>query len=200
MKKTGYLLLTVLNWSLAFGAVAPAAVPIAEVPGRIDEFLLNEDVGRFTIKWRNRGYSAVDNPLTQAVYGIAGVTGVTAVSTTVTDCGFTGIVCIANQFSFEKLIVSGLLAVPLLAVTAWKWDTKHKNVRNAPNVKGELKSLIEGILLNTAHTARATTWSQTQNDLDIFLRFALAKYKSHYRASSKFDMDSFKSELENWKP
>jgi len=202
MKKTGYLLLAILNCNAIFGVALLAGGPLSAdaVSHHIDNFLNNNDVGRFTIDGRNFGCALVDNPLTQAVYGVAGVTGVTALSTTVTECGFTDVFCMKDQLSFGKFVLSVILAAPLIVTTAWNWDLQHRSVRNATKVKGELESMILDVMLNSDRTARAITWTLTENNLDKFLRFSLAQYWSCYRSSSKFERDSFKSALENWKP
>ena len=202
MKKIGYLLLAVLNCSVVFGVTLPAGGPLSTnaVSVRIENFFNNNNVGRFTIDRRNFGCALVDNPLTQAAYGVAGVTGVTALSTTVTECGVTDVFCMANQLSFGKFVVSVILAAPLISTTAWNWDLQHRSVRNATKVKDELKGMILDVVLTPDRTARATTWTLTENNIDKFLRFALAQYWSCYRSSSKFERDSFKSALENWQP
>lgn len=202
MNKIGYLLLAVLNCSLVFGVALPAEGPLStdEISLRVDAFIKDKDVGRCTIDWRNRICSIVDNPFTVTGCSAFGITSVAAISEIVKQCNVTDVACIANQLSFNGVVASAILSVPLLSMMTWTWDLKHKSVRNAPNVKRELKNMIKSVLLNPERTTRTAAWILTHNNLDSFLQFALAEYWSAYRASSKFEKASFEFALANWKP
>jgi hypothetical protein len=197
MNKIGYLLLAILNCGLVFGVTLPAGGPLSTdaVFVQVDTFFEDKDVGRCTIDWRNRICSIVDHPCTVTGYGAFGITGVTAMSEIFKQCNVFDVLCIANQLSFNGVVASAVLSLPFFGIIMWNWMLKHESVRHVRNVKHELKKIILDVIATSPGT-----WDQTQNNLDKFLRFALAQYWSCYRSSSKFERDSFKSALENWKP
>ncbi|HCU06500.1 MAG TPA: hypothetical protein DIC42_02815 [Holosporales bacterium] len=190
MKKTGYLLLAILNCSVVFGT----AVPAVEFSGKIDGFLITHNVALVPIGARDFIYSAVDSPLGQVV------------SSAATTVMFGMAASIANQCSNNlslscgiehtpSILSSALLIAPLAIVSSWTWYVKHAAFyKSSKWAKDEFKKDVLNVL--TIFDANGRHFNTFE--LENFLQFALGQYTDNYRAAGKFNRNTFMASLKRY--
>ena len=189
MKKTGYLLLAVLNCSLAFGTATPALVPIASVPGSVDTFLKEHNVALIPTEKRNMLAGMIDFPFLSYlpatfIFAKSAVSMVDACATNLTGS------CVKEHLSVGTCLFA--IALPLAVVVTWHWYLKYcAFFYSSEASKKEFRKCVVSVL--TTKYGAGTTF--TQLALTSFLRDALVEYKKQYRSAGLFDKGVFEREI-----
>ncbi len=190
MKKTGYLLLAILNCSVVFGVPLPAD----QFPREVDRFLEKHNVALVPIPLRNVAYSAVDSPLGDMISGAAKAAMFAMAASIANQCSNNLTLSCGIEHA-PSILSSALLIAPLAIVSSWTWYVKHAAFyKSSKWERDEFKKDVLNVLRIFDDNGRHFSTLELEN----FLQFALGQYIDHYRAAGKFNRNTFMASLKRY--